>query len=239
MKAYKGFNKDMTCRGFQFKEGETYEEDSAKLCQRGFHACERPLDVFGYYHPSESEYHIVELEDVSDERHSDDTKVCGKKIKIGAKLSVKNLVDAQFEFVREHCTNENNAECGKAASAGASGAASAGEFGAASAGASGAASAGYRGAASAGEFGAASAGASGAAVSRGTASVEKYGIACVRGNNCRVRGGLNSVLVIAEENLYNCEIANWKAVVVDGETVKADTWYTLRDGELVEVQDEG
>ena len=215
MKAYKGFNKDMTCRGFQFKEGETYEEDSAKLCQRGFHACERPLDVFGYYHPSESEYHIVELEDVSDERHSDDTKVCGKKIKIGAKLSVKNLVDAQFEFVREHCTNENNAECGKAASAGASGAASAGEFGAASA------------------------GASGAAVSRGTASVEKYGIACVRGNNCRVRGGLNSVLVIAEENLYNCEIANWKAVVVDGETVKADTWYTLRDGELVEVQDEG
>ena len=279
MKAYKGFNKDMTCLGFQFKEGETYETDEAKLCEKGFHACEAPLDTFGYYVPSKSEYHEVELEDVSDDRSSNDTKVVSKRIKIGAKLSISQIVDAQFEFVREHCTNENNDELGKAASAGECGAASAGyrgaasagEYGAASAGECGAASAGYRGAASAGEYGAASAGEYGAAsagyrgvasagecgaasagecgaasageygaaVSRGTASVEKCGIACARGNGCRVRGGLNSVLVIAEESQSNCEIASWKAVVVDGEIVKADTWYTLRNGELLEVPDEG
>ena len=51
MKAYKGFDKDMKCRGFQFKEGETYEEPEAKLCEKGFHACEAPLGVMEYYPP--------------------------------------------------------------------------------------------------------------------------------------------------------------------------------------------
>ena len=48
MKAYKGFNTDMTCRGFKFEEGKTYEEPEAKLCKSGFHACENPLDCFNY-----------------------------------------------------------------------------------------------------------------------------------------------------------------------------------------------
>lgn len=68
MKAYKGFNKDMTCRGFQFEEGKTYHEKYADLCQSGFHACENPLDCFEYYAPGQSVYHEVELEDVSDQR---------------------------------------------------------------------------------------------------------------------------------------------------------------------------
>ena len=86
MKAYKGFNKDMTCRGFQYEEGKSYETDTAELCESGFHACEYPLDCFGYYEPGESVYHEVELEEVSDEREND-TKVTAKKIKIGARLS--------------------------------------------------------------------------------------------------------------------------------------------------------
>ena len=57
MKAYKGFNSDMTCRGFQFKEGETYKEENAKLCESGFHACEDPIDCFNYYNPNESVLH--------------------------------------------------------------------------------------------------------------------------------------------------------------------------------------
>lgn len=57
MIAYKGFNKDMTCRGFQFKEGEAYEEKYAELCESGFHACENPLDCLKYYTPNNSVYH--------------------------------------------------------------------------------------------------------------------------------------------------------------------------------------
>ena len=63
MKAYKGFNKDMTCRGFQYEIGKAYETDAADLCSIGFHACENPLDCFGYYAPAASRYCEVEIED--------------------------------------------------------------------------------------------------------------------------------------------------------------------------------
>ena len=125
-----------------------------------------------------------------------------------------------------------------AASAGSYGAASAGWRGAASAGENGAASAGSYGAASAGENGAASAGENGAAVSKGSASVGKNGIACARGNACKVKGGLGTILVIAEENDYDSAIKEWKAFVVDGEKIKADTYYTLKHGEIVEADNE-
>ena len=75
MKAYKGFNNKLQCREFQYKVGETYEEEKAELCSCGFHACEAPLDVFGYYPPADSRYCEVELEDVS-EKTSEDSKRC-------------------------------------------------------------------------------------------------------------------------------------------------------------------
>ena len=77
MKAYKGFNKDMTCRGFQYEEGKEYECDDAKLCEKEFHACEYPLDCFEYYNPVESVYHEVEIDDNGE--RGDDSKVVGKK----------------------------------------------------------------------------------------------------------------------------------------------------------------
>ena len=122
MKAYKGFNKDMTCRGFQFEEGKTYEEEKAELCSKGFHACLAPIDVLNYYSPASSVYHEVELDGVSD-KSSDDSKICGKVIKIGAKLDIAGLCKAQFEYVKANCTNENNAKKGKPATAGSYGAA--------------------------------------------------------------------------------------------------------------------
>ena len=252
MKAYKAFNKDMTCRGFQFAEGETYElpeGQEAKLCERGFHACERPVDVLGYYNAGQAVVHEVEVEGV-DPKRDNDTKLCARKIHIGARMNIAQMVQATFEYNREHCTTEHTdpkqASAGEsgaasagdrgAASAGESGAASAGSFGAASAGSFGAASAGESGAASAGESGAASAGENGAAISRGTASVGENGVACARGNSCRVRGGLGAVLVICEEDNDSYDIKQWKAFVVDGETVKADTWYQLKEGELAEAE---
>ena len=122
MKAYKGFNADMTCRGFQFEEGGEYEEKEAKLCEAGFHACEDPIDCFSYYAPAQSVYREVELGKVSDER-KDDSKIVGKRIKIGAALDIAGICKAHFEYVKERCTNENNAEAGKPATAGDSGAA--------------------------------------------------------------------------------------------------------------------
>ena len=104
MTYYKGFNKDMTCKGFQYEEGQEYHEESAEVCKKGFHACEYPLDCLGYYAPSESVYRKVEL---GEDAHGDgvDTKKCSTTIKIGAKLDVAGIVKAAFEYTREHCTN--------------------------------------------------------------------------------------------------------------------------------------
>lgn len=103
MKAYKGFNKDMTCRGFQYEEGKTYEMESAELCDHGFHACEYPLDCFGYYSPADSVYHEVELGGVTDEE-GDDTKRVGTKITVKGALNIRGLIDATFEY----CTNSKS-----------------------------------------------------------------------------------------------------------------------------------
>jgi len=100
----------------------------------------------------------------------------------------------------------------------------------------GTATAGKRGAATAGIYGAATAGDFGTATSRGEVSVGKNGIATVRGYGVKARGGLGSVLTICIENEHDYEIKEWKSVYVDGKKVKADTWYTLRDGELIECQ---
>lgn len=67
MKAYKGFDKELKCRDFQYEVGKEYEETIAELCSCGFHACENPLDVFNYYEPASSRYCEVEMDEVSPE----------------------------------------------------------------------------------------------------------------------------------------------------------------------------
>ncbi len=154
MKVYKGFNKDLKCRGFQYEIGKEYREKSASLCSSGFHACENPLDTFNYYSPGlGSRYCEVELKEVSDERHSDDTKVCGKIIKIGAELSVAGICKAHFEYVKARCipSEFNAAGDRESAAAGEQGSAAAGDWGSAAAGNRGSAAAGNRGSAAAGE----------------------------------------------------------------------------------------
>ena len=312
IRSYKGFNRDMTCRYKQYEEGKEYEEEHAEACDCGMHACEYPLDCFGYYDPAHSIYHVVEQSgEIS--RHYDDSKVASTKMKIGARLDIRGLVSAAIEYTKSRTTTEftdpERATAGNygaatagnygaatagnrgaatagnsgAATAGNSGAATAGNYGAATAGDSGAATAGNRGAATAGnrgaatagdsgaatagnygaatagnygaatagnrgaatagdsgaatagDRGAATAGDSGAATSRGSSASGENGLSVARGNNVCVKGGLGAILVIAEENESDYNIKHWKSVVVDGENIKADTWYKLEDGDLVEV----
>ena len=226
IKAYKAFDKDLSCRGFKYEVGKEYEETGyIKACEKGFHACPYPLDVFGYYAPAGSRFCEVEQSGKIDDSESD--KVCSSKIRIGAELDIRGLVKAAVSYVKERCTNECNAEPGKPATAG--------NYGVATAGDSGAATAGDYGAATAGDSGVATAGDCGAATARGKASTGSNGLSVARGRNVQAKGGIGAILVIAEERDDTYDIVDWKAVVVDGEVVKADTWYRLENGELVEV----
>ena len=207
MKAYKGFTKDLKCRNFQFEEGIIYEENEAKLCEKGFHACEDPIDCFSYYSPSDSVYHAVELEDVSDEKEVDSKRV-GKKIKIGARLSVANICELHFKYIKEKSDNvKDNTGYRSAAS-------NTGDYSAAS-------NTGYRSAASnTGDYSAASVSGKGS-------------VAIVTGCRSRAKANIGSAIVICERD-DNYNLINIKAEIVDGAEIKADTWYTLENGVFVE-----
>ncbi len=153
MKAYKGFNKDMTCRGFQYEEGKEYETETTKCCESGFHACEYPLDCFKHYAPNAAVFHEVEVDGEID-IHDDDTKVSATKIKVGARLDIAGIVKASIEYVKERVKPEakSDGDYGASSATGDYGASSAtGVCGASSAtGDCGASSAtGYKGASSA------------------------------------------------------------------------------------------
>ena len=218
IKAYKAFDKDLSCRGFKYEVGKEYgETEEKKVYDKGFYACPYPLDVFGYYAPAESRVCEIEHSGKIDDSESD--KICSSKIRIGAELDIRGLVKAAVSFVKERCTNECNADTGEPATAGNRGVATAGDYGVATA----------------SDSGAATAGNCGAATARGKASTGSNGLSMARGNNVQVKGGIGAILVIAEEGEDTYDIVDWKAVVVDGKIVKADTWYRLENGELVEV----
>ena len=254
---YKGFDKDLKCKGFQYEIGKEYECENAVACETGFHACERPLDVFSYYPPASSRYCEVEQSGKTD-ANSDDSKVASTKIKIGAEIGIPGLVKAQIEYVKAHTTMEHTdpeaataggwgaataGDCGAAtagdggaATAGYCGAATAGDWGAATAGDWGAATAGYRGAATAGDCGAATAGYRGYALSGGNSACGKNGVAVVRGTDPKAKGGIGAVLVLVKTD-DDGEIEILKTAKVDGEKVKADTWYTVKGNRLAEVKE--
>ena len=100
---YKGMDKDMKCRGFQYEVGKEYETDKAVACECGFHACEYPLDVFNYYPPAGSRFFEVEQSGELS-KNDDDSKVASTKIKIGAELNIAGLVKAAVEYTKERCT---------------------------------------------------------------------------------------------------------------------------------------
>ena len=208
IKAYKGFDKNMQCRGFQFAEGKTYHKDTAKLCESGFHACEMPLDVLAYYAPGDgSIYREVTLDEVTDEL-SNDSKRCAKTITIGKELGIGGLVEAQIKFVKKSSSLRSE-------TARAQGAAHA---------------TGYQSAAQAtGNYGAAQAtGYQSAAQATGKASV-----AAGCGFGCSVMGALGCAIFAVERTLEGT-IISVASAIVDGEKIKPDTWYTCIGGKFVE-----
>lgn len=108
MIVYKGTDKDMKCRGFQFDLGKEYVEEEAKLCDKGFHGCEYPLDVFAHYAPADSRFFVADLDGVTDETESRDTKRVGTKIKLKAEVGIAGIVKAAVEYIKEKAESSNN-----------------------------------------------------------------------------------------------------------------------------------
>lgn len=209
MKAYKGFDKDLKCRGFQYEVGKEYEEANAALCKKGFHACENPLDTFRHYRPTDSRYCEVDVDD-NGERNNTDSKVCGKHIKISAEIGLKGVINAGVRFVFDKCeraTEENaSGRRGNAAASGESGnAAASGESGTAVV-------TGFAG--------------------RATALGEQC-LAVAWGEDSLARGTVGNWIVVSERD-DDGNIIDVKIAKVDGDTVKADTWYKLVNGEIME-----
>ena len=102
IRAYKAFDKNLQCRGFQFEVGQTYEHDGqVKACESGFHACENPLDVWSYY-PLDSRYAVVELGgDVS--RHDGDSKIAAARITISAEIALPQIISDGVAYLMGLC----------------------------------------------------------------------------------------------------------------------------------------
>jgi len=218
MKACKGFDKNLRCRGFQYEVGGEYTEETAELCNRGPHACENPLDTLRYYRPGDSRYCEVEIED-NGQRSSYDSKVCGKHIKIGAEIGLKGVINAGVRFVFDKCesaTEENaSGNLGNAAASGERGnAAASGERG-------NAAASGWSGTAVVTGF-----------AGRATALGEQC-LAVAWGEDSLARGTVGNWIVVSERD-DDGNIIDVKIAKVDGDTVKADTWYKLVNGEIME-----
>ena len=199
MKAYKGFDKNLQCRGYQYEIGKEYKTDKADLCNRGFHACEFPLDVLSYYNPGNGRYCEVDLE-VNDQTEND-SKRCGKKIKIGAEIGLKGIVDASIKLIIER--TKESATQGDWAHAATQGD--------------------WAHAATQGDW--------------AHAAVKgKNSIACALGINGAAKGAKGCWIAVAEYD-WNCNVIGGRFAMVDGEKIKEDTYYTLKNGEFVEAKE--
>ena len=270
IKTYKGFDKDLKCRGFQYEIGKEYEEKKASACSCGFHACEMPIEVLGYYAPGDQSRYCEVEQDGDLSRHSDDTKVASTKIKIGAEIGIPGIVKAQVEYIKERATKTKehhstgdwsaNSATGYGSANSATGDWSAnsatGDWSANSA-------TGSQSANSAtGDWSANSAtgsqSANSATGSRSANSATGYGSANIStgeycsnagmgdcnisvgwGKDNKCKGMVGSYLVFSEWGDWDREkypLIGAKMVKVDGKRIKADTWYTLKDGKIIKAE---
>ena len=201
--SFKGFDKDLKCRDFQFEVGKEYEEPKAEACECGFHACENPLDVLEYYGGVDNRFCEVEQSgEIS--RKSDDTKVASSKIKIKAEIGFTGLFKAGIEYLKQITSPQKVIDETKEKGEG-------------------------------GNY--AKIGSSGDSAQIG--STGKDCVICCAGRNGTVKANVGSWITLAEWT-YSDEKKRYipkcvKTKFVDGEIIKADTWYMLVDGEFKEV----
>ena len=239
MLVYKGTDNDMKCRGFQFELGKKYEEAEAKLCQKGFHGCEYPLDVFDHYAPADSRFFVADLDGVTDEVESGDTKRVGTKIKLKAEIGIAGIVKAAVEYIKEKAESSNNQTGDQSAATNTGDWSAATNTGDRSAATN---TGDWSAATNTGDWSAATnTGDQSAATNTGdwsAATVEgKDSIAIVAGRDSKAAGAIGCWLVLTERGIWNGEtypIKEVRAVKVDGETIKAGVFYKLKDGEAVE-----
>jgi hypothetical protein len=214
MKGYKGFRKGLICKSKQYAENTIFEESEANICVNGMHFCKNPMDVLDYYPLIDNNGEMCEFSEVEamDETlTNDEKKYCTKKLKIGARLSLVEFIKASFDVtyrqIKEEVDNVSEKENVV----------------------DNAKLAGGDNAKLAGGDNAKLAGGYGATLAGGKHSI------MVSENGGRAKGGMGSVIVMVERNGKG-EIVNYKAIQIDGDTYKEDTWYRLEDGEIKEVE---
>ena len=226
IKGYKGFDNNLKCRGYQYEVGKTFECDGKiECCESGFHFCENPFDVFGYYPPSGSRYCSVEGEGETS-KDNGDSKVAVSRLHVSAEIGLKGLINAGVKFILDRVKWEEDKSTNT------------GDYSAAT-------NTGYRSAATnTGDYSAATnTGDYSAATNTGyrsAASVEgKDSVAIVTGFEGKAKGSLGCWIVLTERGEWNGEaypIKEVKAFKVDGENIKDNTYYRLIDGVATEVE---
>ena len=239
MIVYKGTDKDMKCRGFQFDLGKEYVEEEAKLCEKGFHGCEYPLDVFAHYAPADSRFFVADLDGVTEEEAEGDSKRSGTKIKLRAEIGIAGIVKAAVEYIKEKAESSKNQTGDYSAATNTgnwSAATNTGNWSAATN------TGDYSAATNTGNWSAATnTGDRSAATNTGNwsaATVDGKGsIAIVTGVDSKASGAIGCWLVLTERGDWNGDtypIKEVRAVNVDGAAIKPEVFYKLENGEVVE-----
>ena len=214
VKGFKAFNKGLSCRGFQFEEGKTYEHKGDFIpCNSGFHFCENPLDVLNYYDLCNSEFAMVEA---VGEVKKEDNKTVTNKLKIGIKLNLPGFIKASIEYVSECCKQEKSSDNNDSAQLASSGDSAQ----------------------------LASSGDSAKLASSGDSSklaIEgKYSLAAGIGINNKIKGIIGTWITLAEwefDNSINKYVPLCvKSAQIDGEILKENIYYKLENSEFVEVE---
>ena len=238
IKSYKGFDKNLRCRGFQYKIGGIYEMDGKiKMRNRGFHACESPFDVFDYYTMIDSRFCEVE-QDGNISKEDRGTKICSSKIKIKAELKLADMINLGVEWLKEITSPEKiktsikDNSSGNYAKIGSSG--DEAQIGSSGNGAK-IGSSGYGA-----KIGSSGYGAKISSSGYG-AKIDNTGEDCVimcAGINSVAKASKGSWVTLSEWS-YSEEKQRYipicvKTEFVDGEKIKADTYYSLKGGVFVE-----